>query len=128
MHGLSRTALAHAQREVQRLVDELTGVTAAVVATGAGFEVPSATTGDRDPARVAAMGSSIAAIGGVVGEEASLGRRESVMVLTDSGFAVFQSVHCRDIQLVINVLARASAVPAMVAWRAAQLARTLAEA
>jgi predicted regulator of Ras-like GTPase activity (Roadblock/LC7/MglB family) len=112
---------------VRRLVDELTGVTAAVVATSDGFDVASACVSDADPARVAAMGSSIVAIGDVVSQEARLGRRESVMVLTDSGFAVFHSVHRRDTDLVINVLARDSAVPAMVAYRAAQLARTLAE-
>lgn len=127
-HGLSRTAAAHAQREVQKLVDELTGVTAAVVATVDGFDVASAVAGDVDPARVAAMGSSIVALGGVVSEEARLGRRESVMVLTDSGFAVFHSVHLRDAELVINVLAHDCAVPAMVAYRAAQFAKSLAEA
>ncbi|MBB4224487.1 MULTISPECIES: roadblock/LC7 domain-containing protein [Variovorax] len=126
-HGLSRTATAHAQREARKLVEELSGVTAVVVATADGFDVASASAGDADPARVAAMGSSIVAIGDVVSQEARLGRRESVMVLTDSGFAVFHSVHRRDADLVINVLARDSAVPAMVAYRAAQLARTLAE-
>jgi len=127
IHGLSRTATVHAQREVRKLVEELTGVTAAVVATADGFDVASACVSDADPARVAAMGSSIVAIGDVVSQEARLGRRESVMVFSDSGFAVFHSVHRRDTDLVINVLARDSAVPAMVAYRAAQLARTLAE-
>lgn len=127
-HSLSRTATVHAQREVRKLVEELTGVTAAVVATADGFDVASACVSDADPARVAAMGSSIVAIGDVVSQEARLGRRESVMVFSDSGFAVFHSVHRRDTDLVINVLARDSAVPAMVAYRAAQLARTLAEA
>ncbi|MBT2336440.1 roadblock/LC7 domain-containing protein [Variovorax paradoxus] len=127
-HGLSRTATAHAQREVQKLVDELNGVTAAVVATVDGFDLASATTGDADPARVAAMASSIVAISSVVAEEARLGRNESVMILTDSGFAVFCSVHRRDGDLVINVLARDGAVPALVAYRAGQLAKSLAEA
>jgi len=127
IHSLSRTATVHAQREVRKLVEELTGVTAAVVATADGFDVASACVSDAEPARVAAMGSSIVAIGDVVSQEARLGRRESVMVFSDSGFAVFHSVHRRDTDLVINVLARDSAVPAMVAYRAAQLARTLAE-
>ncbi|KQW55396.1 roadblock/LC7 domain-containing protein [Variovorax sp. Root411] len=127
-HGLSRTATAHAQREVQKLVDELSGVTAAVIATVDGFDVASATTGDTDPARVAAMASSIVAISSVVAEEARLGRKESVMIRTESGFAVFYSVHHRDGELVINVLARDNAVPALVAYRAAQLAKSLAEA
>ncbi|MGJ7592356.1 roadblock/LC7 domain-containing protein [Variovorax sp. ZT5P30] len=126
-HGLSRTATAHAQREVQKLVDELSGVTSAVVATADGFDVASASTGDADPARVAAMASSIVAIGGVVSEEAGLGRHKSVMILTESGFAIFCSVHRCDGELVINVIARDSAVPALVAYRATQLAKTLAE-
>jgi len=127
-HGLSRTAIAHAQREVQKLVDELIGVTVAVVSTADGFDVASAGTGDADPVRVAAMASSIVAIGGVVSQEGGLGRHKSVMILTESGFAIFCSVHRRDVELVINVLARDSAVPALVAYRATQLGRTLAEA
>lgn len=125
---LSRTAIALAQREVRKLVDELGGVTAAVVATIDGFDVASAVTGDTDPARVAAMASSIVAISGVVSEEARLGRHKSVMIQTESGFAVFCSVYRRDVELVINVLARDAAVLALVAYRAAQLAKTLTDA
>ena len=126
--SLSRTAAAHAQREVRKLVDELSGVTAAVVATIDGFDVASAVTGDVDPARVAAMASSIVAISGVVSEEARLGRHKSVIIQTESGFAVFCSVYRRDVELVINVLAREAAVLALVAYRAAQLAKTLTHA
>lgn len=126
--SLSRTAAAHAQREVRKLVDELSGVTAAVVATIDGFDVASAVTGDVDPARVAAMASSIVAISGVVSEEARLGRHKSVIIQTESGFAVFCSVYRRDVELVINVLARDAAVLALVAYRAAQLAKTLTHA
>ncbi|MCR6478173.1 roadblock/LC7 domain-containing protein [Variovorax sp. ZS18.2.2] len=125
---LSRTAAAHAQREARKLVDELDGVTAVVVATIDGFNVASAVIGDADPARVAAMASSIVAIASVVSEEARLGRHKSVIVQTESGFAVFCSVPRRDVELVINVLARDAAVLALVAYRAAQLARTLTDA
>lgn len=127
-HGLSSAVIARAQREAQKLVDELAGVRAAVVATADGFEVAYAVTGDANPARVAAMTSSIVAIGGVVAEEADLGRRESLILLTDSGFAVFQSVHRRDSELVIGVLAQNCGVPALVSYRAAQFAKALVEA
>ncbi|ADU39069.1 putative regulator of Ras-like GTPase activity (Roadblock/LC7/MglB family) [Variovorax boronicumulans] len=127
-HGLSKTATALAQREARKLVDELNGVTAAVIATIDGFSVASAVTGDVDPARVAAMASSIVAISEVVSEEARLGRQKSVIVQTESGFAVFCSVYRRDVELVINVIARDSAVLALVSYRTAQLARTLADA
>lgn len=127
-HGLSRTAAAHAQREVQRLIVELDGVTAAVIATIDGFNVASAVMGNADPVRIAAMASSIVAISSVVSEEARLGDHKSVIVQTDSGFAVFCSVPRRDVELVINVLARDTAVLALVAYRAAQLAKTLSDA
>lgn len=126
--GLSRTAAALVQREVHKLVDELSGVTAVVVATIDGFDVASATTDDTDPARVAAMASSIVAISSVFSEEARLGRHKSVIVQMESGFAVFHSVYRRDAELVINVLARDSAVLALVAYRVARLAQTLGDA
>lgn len=126
--GLSSAASALAQREVRKLADELSGVTAVVVASIDGFDVASAITGDADPARVAAMASSIVAISHVVSEEARLGRHKSVIVQTESGFAVFCSVYRCDAELVINVLARDSAVLALVAYRVARLARTLADA
>ncbi|MET3498186.1 roadblock/LC7 domain-containing protein [Variovorax boronicumulans] len=125
---LSRTAAAHAQREARKLVDELGGVTAAVVATIDGFNVASAVVGDADPVRVAAMASSIVAISSVVSEEARLGRHKSVIVQTESGFAVFCSVYRRDVELVINVLAKDSAVLALVVYRVTHLARTLTDA
>jgi predicted regulator of Ras-like GTPase activity (Roadblock/LC7/MglB family) len=126
--GLSRTATALAQRELQKLVDELDGVTAAVVATVDGFDLASAVTGDTDPARVAAMASSIIAISSVVSEEADLGRHKSVIVQTEFGFAVFYSLRQREGELVLGVLAREAAVLALVAYRAAQLARALTQA
>jgi predicted regulator of Ras-like GTPase activity (Roadblock/LC7/MglB family) len=125
---LSRTAAALAQREARKLVDELEGVMAVVVATIDGFNVASAITSDMDPARVAAMASSIVAISSVVAEEARLGRHKSVIVQTESGFAVFCSVYRRDVELVINVLAREATVLALVAYRATRLARTLTDA
>ncbi|MGJ7529769.1 roadblock/LC7 domain-containing protein [Variovorax sp. GB1P17] len=126
--GLSRTAAALAQREVRKLADESSGVTAVVIATVDGFDVASAITGDADAARVAAMASSIVAISSVVSEEARLGRHKSVIVQMESGFAVFCSVYRRDAELVINVLARDAAVLALVAYRVARLAKTLEDA
>jgi hypothetical protein len=51
-----------------------------------------------------------------------------VIVQTESGFAVFCSVYRRDVELVINVLAREATVLALVAYRATRLARTLTDA
>lgn len=125
---LSDASRALAQREAQSLLDEVDGVTAVVVASIDGFDVASAIRGDTDPARVAAMASSISAISAVVSQEVSLGRNRSVTIDTEAGFAVVYSVHRPEGELIVNVIAGTGAVLGQVAYRVAQMARTLAAA
>lgn len=124
---LSPAAKVAAAREAQTFLDEVDGVTAVVIATVDGFDVASAMRSG-DAARVAAMASSISAISSVVSQEANLGRNKSVIIDTESGFAMVYSVHRDDAELVINVIADGSAILGQVAYRIAQFARTLAEA
>lgn len=125
--NLAPTAKVIAAREAETILSEVNGVTAVVVATVDGFDVASAMR-QGDPARVAAMASSISAISSVVSQEASLGRNKSVTIDTESGFAVVFSVHRADADLVINVIADGSAILGQVSYRTAQLAKLLAEA
>ena len=124
---LSPTAKVIAAREAQNFLDEVNGVTAVVIATVDGFDVASAMRAG-DAARVAAMASSISAISSVVSQEANLGRNKSVTIDTESGFAMVYSVHRDDAELVINVIAKGSAILGQVAYRAGQFARALASA
>jgi len=124
---LAPAAQALAAREAQNFLQDVEGVTAVVIATVDGFDVASAMkTGDA--ARVAAMASSISAISAVVSKEASLGRNKSVTIDTEDGFALVHSVHRDDAELVINVIAKGNAILGQVVYRAAQFAKTLAEA
>ena len=125
--NLAPSAKVIASREAEKMLSEVDGVTAVVIATLDGFDVASAMR-HGDPARVAAMASSISAISSVVSQEASLGRNKSVTIDTESGFAVVFSVHRPDADLVINVNADGSAILGQVAYRTAQFAKTLAEA
>ena len=125
---LSDSGRALAQREAQSLLDEVDGVKAVVVASIDGFDVASATRDGTDPARVAAMASSISAISAVVSLEVSLGRNRSVTIDTEAGFAVVYSVHRADGELIVNVIAGSGAVLGQVAYRVAQMARALANA
>ena len=125
--NLAPSAKVIASREAEKMLSEVDGVTAVVIATLDGFDVASAMR-HGDPARVAAMASSISAISSVVSQEASLGRNKSVTIDTESGFAVVFSVHRPAADLVINVIADGSAILGQVAYRTAQFARTLAEA
>ena len=125
--NLAPSAKVIASREAEKMLSEVDGVTAVVIATLDGFDVASAMR-HGDPARVAAIASSISAISSVVSQEASLGRNKSVTIDTESGFAVVFSVHRPDADLVINVIADGSAILGQVAYRTAQFAKTLAEA
>ena len=126
--NLSDLGRALARREAQSLLDEVEGVMAVVVASVDGFDVASAVRNDTDPARVAAMASSISAISAVVSQEVALGRSKSVTIDTESGFAMVHSVHRAESELIINVVAGGNAVLGQVAYRTAQMARALAVA
>jgi hypothetical protein len=114
-----------ARQEAEALLGEVSGVAAVVVATVDGFEVGSAVRNGLDVSRVAALASSIAAIGEVVSGEARLGASRSITVNTESGFAVVHSAPRRDLGLVINIISGSDAVLAQVNWRAAAMARRL---
>lgn len=118
--------LAHA--EAQSMLNEVSGVTAVVIATVDGFDVASVIKGNAEASRIAAMASSISAISSVVSQEAQLGRNKSVIIDTEAGFAVVYSVHREDAELVINVIANSSAILAQVTYRTAQFARALSAA
>ena len=116
-----------ARNEAQKVLNELTGVTAVVVATVDGFDIASVVSASVDAARIAAMASSISAISTVVSQEAGLGRNKSVTIDTESGFAMVYSVHRSDAELVINIIADHRAILAQVSYRTAQMARLLAQ-
>jgi predicted regulator of Ras-like GTPase activity (Roadblock/LC7/MglB family) len=126
--GLSALARASAQREAEQFINDVDGVTAVVVATIDGFDVVSVMRSSVEAARIAAMASSISAISAVVSQEAGLGNSKSVIIDTDSGFAMVYSVPRPDAELVINVIANGSAVLGQVAWRTAEFARNLRDA
>ena len=117
-----------AQAESRAMLEGLSGVVAVIVASVDGFDIASAVTRGVDPARIAAMASSIAAIGTVVSQEAQLGRSRSVTINTEKGFALVSTVRRPDVELVVNVIAGADAVLAQVAYRSAECVKALQSA
>lgn len=125
---LSAEIRALAGKEALSILNDINGVSAVVIATVDGFDVASQVRNGLDPARVAALASSIAAIGEVVATEARLGRNKSVTIDTEDGFAVIYSVHRTDIGLVINVISTREALIGQVNYRTAAAARLLGAA
>lgn len=122
-------ALRHiAQSEAQAMMDSVDGLQAVVVASVDGFDLVSCAKGGIDPARIAAMASSIAAIGDVVAQEVQLGDSRSVTINTEHGFAVVHHVRGGGQPLVINAVAGAEALVGEVVYRLTDMARKLVEA
>jgi uncharacterized protein len=118
--------LAAAQAEAAAIAGEIRGVQAVVIATADGVDIASTVNGHADPGRLAALASSMAAIGAFVSAEAGHGRSTGITVGTDCGFAVVHAIQTAGPGLVLNVLADAGAAPDQVRDRAAAAVRKLA--
>ncbi len=125
MTMVSEQLRSMAEAQARKILEEVTGVVAVVVATTDGFDIASAVTRDIDPVRVAALASSISAIGSVVSQEARLGKSRSVTINTDTGFSFLSAVNRTDVDLVLNVIANEHAILGQVAWRCGECVKTL---
>ena len=122
---MSKTIITFLVSEAERMLTSVAGVTAVVIATVDGFDITSAIRGSANAARVAAFASSISAISTVLSDEAALGLSKSVIIDTESGFAIVHCVRRADVELVINVNADSSAILGQVLYQTSQFARKL---
>lgn len=122
---LSPRSLNQAYRHARQAVDADIGVKAVVLATIDGFAVASSMTGSNDPARIAALASSIASIGSVATQEAGLGRCTNLTLNTDQGFAVVRQFILEGKELVLILVADGSSLLAQVVYQANQFAKEL---
>lgn len=123
--GVGAGLRALARSEAEAIAQDVDGVRAVVIATSDGFDIATAARTPVDPGRIAALASSMAAIGAVVSTEAGLGRSTSVTVGTDNGFAVVHAATHAGIALVIHVIAGPGALLGQVNYRTAAAARRL---
>jgi predicted regulator of Ras-like GTPase activity (Roadblock/LC7/MglB family) len=114
-----------ARHSISAFLREIVGVTAVVIASLDGYDLVSAFKSGADASRIAAMGSSISALGTVVAAESGMGETKSVIITAESGFAVVQGARHGDLHLVINVMADSEAILAQVLLRAASVAKEL---
>ena len=114
-----------AQQEVHRLLQSVDGLQAAVVATVDGFEVAQASHATIDAARMAAMASSVCALGEAVAREAGLGNYVSATIEAAQGRAILYAIPRADVPLVLHLLASEQSMLAHIMYAARQTADTL---
>lgn len=117
--------LANARSECRKLLAEQVGVLGVVISSVDGFDVASAVTRDLEPAKIAAMASSIAAIGIVVSQEASLGANKSITVNTEDGFVYITNIELAGQLCALNVIANSSAILAQIIYHSGEIKRRL---
>jgi len=113
------------QQECQQLLNGQTGILAVVIASADGFDIASAVTKSLVPARIAAMASSISAIGTVVSQEVSLGNSKSVTVNTEKGFTYITHLELEGKSCILNVVADDSAVLAQIIYQCSEIGKRL---
>jgi predicted regulator of Ras-like GTPase activity (Roadblock/LC7/MglB family) len=101
---------AKAQSTADELLANIEGVRAIVVATEDGFDVATAQTKPVDPSRIAAMTSSISAIGQILSQEAALGQPECLVVDATAGYLIMRRARCGSVVLVITALTNRQAL------------------
>jgi uncharacterized protein len=117
---------AKSAAQLHYLVSQVSGVVAAVVSTSDGFEVASYVTNTSEVSKLAAMASSLTAIGAVIGEESKLGGLSCITVDAKNGFLVMVEVEHAQYPMILNVVAQKSAVLGQVLYHAKQVALSLA--
>lgn len=126
MSKFSAHNLPRAQRIVDGVLDGEKGTKSIVVTTVDGFPVVSAHNAMIDPARIAAMASSIASIGVVVSEETGLGNLKSVIIECVDGFSIIIEIAHPKVPMVLVVVADHSALLGHLLYTARQVSQAIA--
>lgn len=113
-----------AQSVASQLLSDIQGARSVLLASADGFDLASAGVHD-DGSRLAAMTSSIAAIGQVVSQETEIGEPQCLVVDATKGFLIVRSTQYRGAHLVINVLTTRDALLGMAMHMVAAAARNL---
>jgi uncharacterized protein len=119
---MSAVVLKAIQTKLGELVDAVPAVQGVFLATDDGFEVAQAIAGkDLDPARMAAMCSSMVALSHALVQESDLGSTESLLIEAGKGKIVLLSVPTSP-KLSLSVVAKPSATLGQVLVSAKQCA------
>lgn len=91
------------ERVVDQLLREVKGARAVIVTTGDGLQLACRVPAEDDPARLAAVASSLAALGELGSNEAHLGACRHVCIEAEGGHVVLCQAHSDVIDVVVCV-------------------------
>jgi uncharacterized protein len=126
--NVSPDILFRAERALDELVSQVSGVIAAVISTTDGFEVAGKVQNSAQISKLAAMSSSISAIAAVVGDESGIGVQQSIIIEASAGYVVMVDIARTNPPMILNVIAQKTAVLGQITYFAKQTARLIEQA
>jgi predicted regulator of Ras-like GTPase activity (Roadblock/LC7/MglB family) len=123
---INTTLQLQMQQELQALSDGTSGVVALVLATVDGFSIASVASETMDTSRIAALASSMSAIGQVAANETQLGSCKSLTIDTSEGFMCVFAMQIKNLDLVLTVLANSQSILAQVIYKVRRIFDRLA--
>lgn len=121
----SQTALAKANRHLEAFGDRAPGLSAAVLLSSDGFELASLKVAEDSASRLAAMGSSLAAIGSAIAGEAGLTECNRLIVESESGVIAVSRVSGARPPLVLVVVVNDSETLGKLIWATGDCCKAL---
>ncbi len=116
---------ALAESTIGTLMGQVKGIRAVVVSTEDGFEVAARVENTAHVSRLAAIASSLTALGAVAGEESQLGICDSVIIGAENGCLMMLQVRRRDSELILSVVAGKDIIVGQALYFAKQAAQAL---
>jgi uncharacterized protein len=123
-----RVATGVAQRQLDAFVQATPGVLSAVLLSADGFEVAAVQTGKGGAARLAAMGSSLSAIGSAIAREAGIVECNRMVIESDSGTIVIMNIPDARPPLSVAIIAGDGCVLGRLLWSAKHCCGAIARA
>lgn len=113
-----RVATGVAQKHLDSFGATTPGVVSAVLLSADGFEVASLQVAKDGAARLAAMGSSLSAIGAAIAKEAGIVKCNRMIIEADSGTVIIMHVPQAKPQMSLAVVANGDLVLGQLLWAA----------
>jgi predicted regulator of Ras-like GTPase activity (Roadblock/LC7/MglB family) len=123
-----RVATGMAQKHLDTFAHATPGVVSAVLMSADGFEVASLQLGKGGAARLAAMGSSLSAIGSAIAKEAGIVECSRMIIESDSGTVVIMNVPESRPPMSLAVIANDASMLGQLLWSAKNCCAAIARA
>ncbi|MAX56061.1 MAG: diacylglyceryl transferase [Alcanivoracaceae bacterium] len=115
---ISKTAISMAEKQLKIFSDSTKGVTSAVLLSSDGFEVAALQVDKKSASRLAAMGSSLAAISSAIAKEAGISECSRLIVESDEGVVAVMKIPNLEPPMALAVVANDASLLGQLLWGA----------